>query len=36
MKSLTVLACAIALPGIASAADHGPVFSYATPSTQSR
>jgi len=26
-----VLACALALPGIAFASDHGPVFSYATP-----
>lgn len=26
-----VLACALALPGIAIASDHGPVFSYATP-----
>jgi hypothetical protein len=31
MKFLMVLACALALPGIAIAADHGPVFSYATP-----
>ncbi len=31
MKSLMVLACSLALPGIALAADHGPVFSYATP-----
>ena len=31
MKSSMVLACALALPGIAFASDHGPVFSYATP-----
>ena len=31
MKFLMVLACALALPVIAIAADHGPVFSYATP-----
>ncbi len=31
MKSSMVLACALALPGIALASDHGPVFSYATP-----
>ena len=31
MKFLMVLACTLALPGIAIAADHGPVFSYATP-----
>jgi len=31
MKSLLILACALALPDIAFAADHGPVFSYATP-----
>ena len=31
MKCLMVLAFASALPGIAVAADHGPVFSYATP-----
>src|SRR5580698_7244707 len=31
MKSIMILACAFALPGIALAADHGPVFSYATP-----
>jgi len=31
MKFLMVLACALALPGIVLAADHGPVFSYATP-----
>lgn len=31
MKYLWFLACAFALPGIAMAADHGPVFSYATP-----
>jgi hypothetical protein len=31
MKFFIVLACALALPVIAIAADHGPVFSYATP-----
>ena len=31
MKYLLFLACAFALPAIAMAADHGPVFSYATP-----
>lgn len=31
MRFLMVLACAMALPGVAVAADHGPVFSYATP-----
>jgi hypothetical protein len=31
MKSCMVLACALALPGIAFASDHGPIFSYATP-----
>ena len=31
MRSLLVVACAFALPAIAVAADHGPVFSYATP-----
>jgi len=31
-----VLACALALPGIAYAADHGPVFSYATPVNSQR
>jgi len=36
MKSLMVLACALALPGIAFAADHGPVFSYATPVNSQR
>jgi hypothetical protein len=36
MKSLMVLACAFALPGIALAADHGPVFSYATPVNSQR
>src|ERR1700722_9017307 len=36
MKSLMVLACALALPGIALAADHGPVFSYATPVNSQR
>ena len=36
MKSLMVLACAFALPGIAVAADHGPVFGYATPVNSQR
>ena len=36
MKSLMVLACALALPGIAVAADHGPVFGYATPVNSQR
>jgi hypothetical protein len=36
MKPLLVLACAFALPGIALAADHGPVFSYATPVNSQR
>ena len=31
MKFLMLLACATALPSIAMAADHGPVFGYATP-----
>ncbi|HEX6509559.1 MAG TPA: hypothetical protein VF221_18175 [Chloroflexota bacterium] len=31
MRSLMLLAGALALPGIAVAADHGPVFGYATP-----
>ncbi len=36
MKSLVVMACAIALTGTAFAADHGPVFSYATPVNSER
>lgn len=36
MKLLLVLACAFAVPGIALAADHGPVFSYATPVNSQR
>ena len=36
MKSAMILACAFALPGIALAADHGPVFSYATPVNSQR
>ena len=40
MKSLLALACALAVPGIvpgiALAADHGPVFSYATPVNSQR
>jgi hypothetical protein len=31
-----VLACAVALPGMALAADHGPVFGYATPVNSQR
>jgi hypothetical protein len=36
MKSLMILACVFALPSIAMAADHGPVFSYATPVNSQR
>jgi len=36
MKRLVILACVFALPGIALAADHGPVFSYATPVNSQR
>jgi hypothetical protein len=36
MKFIMVLACALALPGVAVAADHGPVFSYATPVNSQR
>jgi hypothetical protein len=36
MKNLLLLACAFALPGIAMASDHGPVFSYATPVNSQR
>src|ERR1700733_11284669 len=36
MKSLMVLACALTLPAIALAADHGPVFSFATPVNSQR
>jgi hypothetical protein len=36
MKLLMVLVCALALPGVAIAADHGPVFSYATPVNSQR
>jgi hypothetical protein len=36
MKSLMALACVLALPGIALPADHGPVFSYATPVNSQR
>jgi opacity protein-like surface antigen len=36
MKFLLVLACAVALTGTALAADHGPVFSYATPVNSER
>ena len=31
MKQLAILACVLALSASASAADHGPVFGYATP-----
>jgi hypothetical protein len=36
VKFHLVLACALALPGLAFAADHGPVFSYATPVNSQR
>ncbi|GGA71544.1 hypothetical protein GCM10011507_23980 [Edaphobacter acidisoli] len=36
MKSLMVVLWALALPGAALAADHGPVFSYATPVNSAR
>jgi hypothetical protein len=36
MKQFVVLAYALALPGLAMAADHGPVFSYATPVNSAR
>lgn len=36
MKSLMVLACAVLMTGAALAADHGPVFSYATPVNSER
>ena len=36
MRSFMVLACACALPAFAFAADHGPVFSYATPVNSQR
>jgi hypothetical protein len=36
MKSLLILTCAFALSDIALAADHGPVFSYATPVNSQR
>lgn len=36
MKSLMVLACAVFVTGAAFAADHGPVFSYATPVNSER
>jgi hypothetical protein len=36
MKSLVFLACAFVLSGIAMAADHGPVFGYATPVNSER
>lgn len=36
MKSLLLLACMLALPGLAVASDHGPVFGYATPVNSQR
>jgi hypothetical protein len=36
MKSVLVLACAVLATGTAFAADHGPVFSYATPVNSER
>jgi hypothetical protein len=36
VKFYLALACAFALPGVALAADHGPVFSYATPVNSQR
>src|ERR1700709_558410 len=36
MKSILVLACAVLATGTALAADHGPVFSYATPVNSQR
>lgn len=36
MKTLVVVLWALALPGAALAADHGPVFSYATPVNSAR
>jgi hypothetical protein len=36
MKFLMVLSCAFALPALAVAADHGPVFGYATPVNSQR
>ena len=36
MKYLMVLACAVLVTGTAFAADHGPVFSYATPVNSER
>src|ERR1700744_2885263 len=36
MKYLLVLACAVLVTGTASAADHGPLFSYATPVNSQR
>src|SRR5580698_1297106 len=36
MKSLLVLSCAVALTCTAFSADHGPVFSYATPVNSQR
>ncbi len=36
MRTSMVMACAMLLPSIAAAADHGPVFSYATPVNSAR
>jgi hypothetical protein len=36
MRFLVALSCALALPATAMAADHGPVFSYATPVNSQR
>ena len=36
MKSLMVLVCAVVVTGTAFAADHGPVFSFATPVNSER
>src|ERR1700730_4188109 len=36
MKYLIVLVCAVLMAGAACAADHGPVFSYATPVNSQR
>src|SRR5271170_5646948 len=36
MKDLLVLACAVLVTSTALAADHGPVFSYATPVNSER
>ncbi len=36
MRFFLVMACAVTLPAIAGAADHGPIFSYATPVNSAR